>query len=135
MRPVRPYCSVTFWLYSVVTASHAAAPGWEIFRMIIMVNIVYCRGLILIHDTPSSIQSIIQRNVSKRNVLPGNRKITCPQTGSCGLELETKVHPKVCNHGEGPYLSELPRIIRLFDYSNSWDRIVLFDIRYSLILR
>ena len=20
-----------------------------------------------------------------------------------GLELETKVHPKVCNHGEGPY--------------------------------
>ena len=24
-------------------------------------------------------------------------------TGECKLELETKVHPKVCNHGEGPY--------------------------------
>ena len=33
------------------------------------------------------------------------------------------------------FKTELPRIIRLFDYSNSWDRIVLFGIRYSLILR
>ena len=27
-----------------------------------------------------------------------------PDTGPVsGVELETKVHPKVCNHGEGPY--------------------------------
>merc|ERR1711994_644471 len=30
-------------------------------------------------------------------------------------------------------MAELPRIIQLFDYSNSWDRIIIFGIRYSLI--
>ena len=24
-------------------------------------------------------------------------------TGHCALELQTKVHPKICNHGEGPH--------------------------------
>ena len=31
-------------------------------------------------------------------------RLTCPHGGdTCHLELETKVHPKVRNQGEGPY--------------------------------
>ena len=53
---------------------------------------------------------------------------------------EVSLAALVSSVDHGPWIdhisaSELPRIIRLFDYSNSWDRIVLFGIRYSLILR
>ena len=32
---------------------------------------------------------------------------SCSARAECGLELETKVHPKVRNHGEGRYLGLL----------------------------
>ena len=37
-------------------------------------------------------------NTSDANIKVSNDKTTCPY-----LELETKAHPKVRNHGEGPY--------------------------------
>ena len=49
--------------------------------------------------------------------------------------VATEAEPILSHLFGAEFGSELPQIIRLFDYSNSWDRIVLFGIRYSLILR
>ena len=43
--------------------------------------------------------------------------------------LQHKKDPSLQFSKDGSHSPELPRIIRLFDYSNSWDRIVLFGIR------
>ena len=41
--------------------------------------------------------------ISLLSVTNGVKKLGCPLVGHNILELETKVHPKVRNHGEGPY--------------------------------
>ena len=78
-------------------------------------------------DNTFTLKATLQKHI--KSVHEGQ---TC-QCLHCGFTFNQKTH--LYAHIKSVHEAELPRIIRLFDYSNSWDRIVLFGIRYSLILR